>query len=139
QRRIGRRLAPRKYLALKVAVKNREGISRVRMAVPSFGQDDNRAEIHRTAPELRQPVALDSDPLDVLRLREIRKRPNPAIERDPHDGIARRVDSQALRRAGEIAWRDRPLLSFAAVRRQLDGVAVASPEGLVHVEESLHP
>jgi hypothetical protein len=80
QRRIRRRFAPRKHLALKVAVKDRHRIPRLRMGVPALGQHENRAEVHRTTPELRQALALNPDPPDVLRFWKLGQRRDLAIE-----------------------------------------------------------
>src|SRR5439155_18075320 len=65
QRRVGWRLAPRKDFALKVAVEDRQRVARIRMALPSFRQHEDGAQIHRPAPELREALALDADSLYV--------------------------------------------------------------------------
>ena len=61
------------------------------------------------------------------------------VERQVERLVAPRVDPHLARLAVQVARRQRPLLTLAAVHRQLDDVAVGAVEGLVAVEQRLHP
>ena len=58
------------------------------------------------------------------------------VEIEPDGATA--AQPHALRRAVEISRRDAPLLPFAAIHRQLDGVAGGEMEGLVLVQQRLN-
>ena len=137
QRRVGRLLAKAGERVGKVTVIDDEGITRVGVLIESLGQEDVRAEIHRAAPELRQPLALDLHVLDVPGRRWIRNRRDHLVEADPNRLGALRVEGDFPGRRVEVAGRLVPLLPFAAVHRQLHGVAVRALEGLVLVQERL--
>ena len=59
------------------------GIAGVGMLVEALGQQHVRAQVHRPAPELRQPLALDPDVLDVLGRRADRESAGSPVERQP--------------------------------------------------------
>ena len=116
-----------------------ERIARVRVLVEALGQQDVRAEVHRPAPELRQPLGLDLLVLDVLRRRRIgNRRDRPGRARSRRSPASPASIVIVARRRVQVARRLAPLLSFAAVHRQLHDVAVGAVEGLVAVEERLN-
>ncbi len=51
-----------------MAVVDEERIVRRRVRVPPGGEQDDGAEIRRSSPELRQPVALEADVPDLFRV-----------------------------------------------------------------------
>ena len=63
---------------------------------------------------------------------------NLRVEREPYGVAARRADGDPLRRAVQIARRAVPLLAFAAIHRQLHGMAIGTRERLVPMEQRLH-
>ena len=142
---VRRGLAPPGHFRLEVPVIDRQRIVRVWMRVPALGQRDERTEVCRPAPELRQPLAQNLDPFDVLGVGRLGDRclardvVRPGAEHQAHRAIARGVDPDPGRRTIEIARRARPLLPLTAIRRQLHGVTVRPCEGLVDVQQALHP
>src|SRR5688572_10106401 len=100
-----------------MAVKDRERITRFGMFVETSRQQDVRAEVHRSAPELRQAFALNLDVLDVLRVFRRLDWWNHLIESqsDPHP----RLDTHLLRRAVKISRRAIPLLTLRSEERRV--------------------
>ena len=137
QIRIRRLLAPSADRVRKVPVVDDEGITGVRVRVVALGQQDVRAEVHRTAPELREPLGEQLLVLDVLRGRGLRDRRDDLVEDDRDRPGLRGIDRDLFRRRVEVAGSLVPLLAFAAIHRQLDDVAVGAPERLVAMQERL--
>ena len=110
------------------------------MRVESLRKHENRAEEHGSSPELRQPLALHLEVLHVLRVGRQRDLRDRLIEHDVDRRRARRIDVHLHGLAVEIPRRVRPLLPLAAIARgKLHRLPVAAMEGLVHVQQPLHP
>ena len=114
-------------------------IVRVGVRIEAFGQKHVRAEIHRAAPEIRQELALDAYVLDVLRILRRLDRRNHLVESQLNGLAAAGIDFDLLRLAVEVAGRAAPLLAFAPIHGQFDRVSVFASEGLVAMQERLHP
>ena len=65
-----------------MAVEDDQGIAGIGVRVEALGQQDVGAQVHRPAPELRQPLALDRLVLDVLRRGGRRDRRDDLVQRD---------------------------------------------------------
>src|SRR5208282_2468179 len=112
---------------------------RIRMRSPAFRHNHDRAQIHRMPPEFREHLALHPyvlHPFGIFRrldgLHDFRQ-----MDLDR----ARRgwVNVDAFRDAVEIAGLGIPMLAFAFVHGELDGVAVRPLERGVFVQHALHP
>ena len=107
------------------------------MRVPALRQEHDRAEEHRPAPELRQPIVLHAEVLHLRGVLRRRDRRNLLVHRDPDLAAVAGVDVHLHRLAVEVARLRVPVLSFALVHRHLDGVAVGAVERLVAVDQRL--
>ena len=83
-----------------VAVEDRQRVARLGMLVEALGQQHVRAEVHRPAPELRQPLALDPDVLDVLACPAAAGSVGSPVERRRAIDFVRSRDRRDLRRGG---------------------------------------
>src|SRR5215203_4644375 len=93
--------------------------------------------MHRAAPEFRQSFALNLDVFDVLRVFRWLDGFNHAVERDRNGGLCARVDADLFWFAIEITGRTVPLLAFAAIHWQFDGVTVGAFKGLITMKQRL--
>ncbi len=119
-------------------VEDHERVARFRVLVEPFGEEDVSPQMHGPAPELGEQPALDLDVLDVFRFRRIRNLGHDPIERDPNRRRGSRIEVDPVWRAVEIPRCPPPILSLAAVHRQLHRVPGGEVEGLVPVEHGLH-
>ena len=135
---VGRRLAPVAEVGREVAVVDDERVPCVGVRVEAFRQEDVRAEVHVSSPELRQPLAPDAHVLHVLGIRRCGQRRNDRVQLEANRIALRAVPPYFLRRAVDVAGRAVPLLALTAIHRQLDGVARGQAERLVLVQQRLH-
>ena len=135
--RVGRLLAESAEGLGEVAVEDHQRVSGLGVLVEPLGEQDVGAQVHRPAPELREPLALELLVLDVL------GRGGSGIGGMTLSSVmaivpgGRPVDGDLAGRAVEVAGRLVPLLPLAAVHRQLDDVPVGAVEGLVPVQQGL--
>ena len=120
-------------------MEHRERVAGVGMSVESFGQQHVRAQVHGSAPEVAQQLALDSHVLDVLGLGRVGNGRDLLIQRDPDDLVLPGIDRDPAWPGVEVPGLAVPLLTFALVRRQLDHLAIGAAKGLIPVEEPLDP
>ena len=111
--------------------------ARLRVLVEAVGQQHHRPEVHRPAPEPGEPLALDPDVLDELRVGGRRDLRDRLVEVHAERLVARGIHRDLARGREQVAGRAVPLLPLAAVHRQLDDVAVGAVEGLVSVQQCL--
>ena len=121
-----------------VPVEDHERVARVRVVLEAERKEDVRAEKNVAPPELRQALAPDALVLDPLRGRRLGNGRDHLVERDGDRFGPGGIDLDALRRAVQVAGREVPVLTLAAVHRQFHGMAVGAVEGLVLVEDGLH-
>ena len=138
---IGRLGAEAFEVVIEVIFENGEREVRVGMLVETFGDEDVGAEKHRAAPEFSEERALDAHVADVLGVFGRRDSGDFLVEGDC-DGLSVCVPACADRDfyglAVEIGGRNVPVLAFALVHVELDGVAVGAMEGFVTIEDDLH-
>src|SRR5208282_6825045 len=93
------------------------------------------------APEFCEGLALDFDVLDPFGVFGRIDGRDDFCKMDLDDGCVRGggIDVDAFGRAVEIAGLRVPVLAFAFVHGELDGVAVGAVEGGVFVQDALHP
>ena len=137
QARVGGLLAEGVEGVGEVAVEDGERVERLGVLVEAVGQEHHGAEVHRAAPELREPLALDPHVPDV-RVSFGGGMGGIAWSRSIRTTSSLEGSIAISRgRAQQVAGRPAPLLSLPAVHRQLHHVAVPTAEGLVPVEEGL--
>jgi len=74
---------------------------------------------------------LDADVLDVLRVLGLLDWRNHLVERKADYVAAAGIDFDLSRRAVKVTRRATPLLAFAAIHRESDGVPVGAAKGFV--------
>ena len=80
--RVGRLFAKPAERLGEMPVEDDEGIARVGMRIEALGQEHVGPQVHGPAPELGQPLALDSLVLDVLGGRRFGDRRDDLVEAD---------------------------------------------------------
>src|SRR5688572_941902 len=98
-----------------------------------------RTQVHRSSPKVGKQLALDAHMFDVTRVLGRFDRRNYLVQFEANGGFSRRVEGHFLWLAKEVAWSRMPLLAFSAVHRQFEGMAIGSMEGVVTVQQCLHP
>ena len=93
------------------------------MGVVALRHQNHRREINRPAPKLRQQRRLDANVANVLCIRLGVDRRDRVIEQD-RDGWRRGTYVNRARLRQQIARREVLVLAFAAIRRELHGLAV---------------
>ncbi len=138
---VGRRGAEAVEVVGEVAVIEEERIVGVGMRSPAFGDDDDGAEVHGAAPEFGEGGALDADVFHPFGVFGRIDGWNDFGEMDLNDGRVGSggIDMDFFGNAIEIARLGVPVLAFAFVHGELDGVAVGAVEGRVFVEDALDP
>ena len=118
-----------------MAVVQKQRIVGIGMRSPAFGQDNDCTEIHGTSPEFGEGWTLDFDVLDPLGVFRGLDGRNNFCELNLDDACVSGggIDVNAFGRAVEIAGLGVPVLAFAFVHGELDGVAVGAMEGGVFV------
>ena len=115
------------------------GVARVRVLGVAPRQEHRRAEVDGLAPPLREDVALDAEPLHVLRVGRHVGRRDDLIADEPDGLLLLRVEMHFHRRRVQVPRRAPPVLPLPLVHVQPDGVAVGAGELRVDVHERLHP
>jgi hypothetical protein len=138
QVRIGRLLAPAGQGVREVSVVDDQGVTRLRVLVEPFGQQQHRPEVHVAAPELRELLAADAFVAHVLRVLRRSDGGNQLVQLERDALRALRAEGQLARGAVQVAGRRVPLLPLAPVHGQLHHVAIGAAERLVLVEQRLH-
>ena len=87
------------------------------MLIETLRQHDDRTERHRSAPEICQELALNTEVFDVARVYRRLDWRNFLRKGDVNGSRARGVDMQALGFAKQIARLLKPLLAFSHVGR----------------------
>jgi hypothetical protein len=118
-------------------VEDDQRVAGLGMLVEALGQEQVGPEMHGTAPELRQELALDPLMADVLCVLGGRDGRDLPVEDDADGPGTAGVDAHLARPAQEVARGPAPLLALAAVHGQLDDMAVRPVERLVLVEKTL--
>ena len=134
--RIGRGGAKVVHAIHEVVVKDGNGEVRIGVFVKALRHQDDCGEVHRRAPEPGQQITLYADVADVFRIRRGRNGRDGFAEQDGKLGVA--IDVYLGGLGVEIAGGQIPVLTFAAVWRQLYRGAVGPMEGLVNVQHRLH-
>ena len=137
---VGRRGAELGEGIVEVVFKEHEWEARAGMLVKACGDEHGGGEENGTAPELCQECGLDAGAADELAIGD---------GRDGWDDLGEGYFYVVLRLAVgadrdweglavEIAGGEIPVLSFAAIGRELEGTAVGHVEGFIQVEHGLH-
>src|SRR5271155_501753 len=106
------------------------------MRIEAFRDEHYRGEIHRPSPELREQRRLDTEMADVGGIGMRLYGWDVLLEGDA-DGPGAGSKVHPPRLGQQIARREVPVLALAAVRRQLDRLAVRALEDFVEIEHGL--
>jgi len=107
------------------------------MLIETLRHEHVGPEVHGPPPELGQQLALDLNVLNVLGVLGLADRRHDLIELDRDTRRLAWIDAQRAGRAVEVARSTVPMLSLAAVHRELHGLAVLQVERFVLVKHCL--
>src|SRR5579859_1921323 len=136
---VRRRGAEAGEVAREMAVIHEKGIAGVGMGSPAFGKDHDGAEVHGLAPEFCKDLALHANVLDPFGVFGRRYGGDEFGEMDLKSFRGGGIEMDFFGDAIEVAGLGVPVLPFAFVHRELDGVAVGAMEGGVFVQDALDP
>jgi hypothetical protein len=141
QARVGRRGAEAVEVVGEMALIDQQRIVGIGMRRPAFGKDNDGAEVHRMAPKFGEDLALHFDVLDPFRVfgRFDGRNDFGEMDLDGSRVCGGRIDVDFFRDAVQVAGLGVPVLAFAFIHGELDGVAVGAVEGGVFVEDALDP
>ncbi len=145
-------------VAMKMILLDDERVMRVGVSFPSVGHEDDGAEVGGASPESGEQVTLNADVLDPLVVGDdvvviggapsdngvddfgiVFDRGDFLVQRDAQSETGLRVEVDFLGLAIEVARLHLPVLAFAFVGRKLECAAAGEMEGVVNVEDGLHP
>ena len=121
-----------------VAVEDAERVAGFGVLLKAFGEQHVRAQVHRATPKLGEPLTLNANMFDILGVLWFLHRRNFLIQRDLNRSGLRRVNRYLLRSAVQVAGRTVPLLPFALIHGELNGMAVGELKRFVPMKQGLY-